>query len=63
MTTPVKRLALLLLSYFSAMPLIFGWVAGLICHRIHDGWTLSRRMLGQLDDAVIEELRALKEKE
>ena len=61
MTTLVKRLSRLLLAYVSTTPLIFGWVAGLICHRIHDGWVFARRNLDQLDDVVIEEITAMEE--
>lgn len=52
----LARLRMYLLVYLSATPMLAGWLAGLVLHRVHDGWKTARRQLDRLDDSVIEDI-------
>ena len=48
----MQKIRLALLAYVSAVPMLFGFLAGIFWHRVLDGWKLSRSMLDDLDDAM-----------
>lgn len=52
----LMRLRMYLTGYCSAVLMLPGWLAGLLWHRMHDGWRVARRQLDQLDDAVIADM-------
>ncbi len=50
------RLRLYLTAYSSALPMVVGWIAGLLWHRMRDGWNVAKRQLDRLDDAVVDDM-------
>ncbi|MGL4650728.1 MAG: hypothetical protein ACRC1H_15075 [Caldilineaceae bacterium] len=51
----LRRLRMYVPAYASAVLMLPGWIAGLVWHRMCDGWDVARRQLDRLDDAVIED--------
>lgn len=49
----LSQLCTLLVAYASSLPCLIGWIAGLMCHRVADGWKVARLTLDNLDDAAI----------
>ena len=54
----IRRVPLYTLAYFSAVPMLAGWLAGLLWHRMADGWRVARRNLDAIDDAVIDDMES-----
>lgn len=59
--TKLQQLRVLLIAYASALPILPGYVFGLLYYRFMDGMGVARRHLHDVDDKAIDVLRDIGE--